>query len=281
LNCSSALTSDTPIVVGSSVVSLSAKRFSKDNTLNSFSVSKANNSGCSILFIVYSFSENTNSIFTSWIPLNANNSFLSQTLGTVLKYASRAAKSIFGFLGTGNNALREALLNTVVHRDYDYSGSILISIFTDRIEFVSLGGLVKGITLTDIMRGISQSRNTIIAGIFYRLELIESYGTGIQRILESYELTSLKATFEVAAASFVVILPNMSVYKNDLTDESLPDDEKVLQLLDAKGKITRKDIEVLFKCSSFPANNVIKKLLDKGKIVRIGAARATKYIKAY
>lgn len=176
-------------------------------------------------------------------------------------------------------ALREALINTVVHRDYDYSGSILISIFTDRIEFVSIGGLVKGITLTDIMRGISQSRNTIIAAIFYRLELIESYGTGIQRILESYEFSSLKPTFEAAAASFVVILPNMRVEENNLINESLPDDDRILQLLDVKGKITRKDVEVLLKCSSFPANNVIKNLLDRGKIVRIGAARATKYIR--
>ena len=76
-------------------------------------------------------------------------------------------------------ALREALLNCIVHRDYDYSGSILVNIFTDRIEFVSLGGLVKGLTLTDILNGVSQSRNTTIAGAFYRLELIESYGTGI------------------------------------------------------------------------------------------------------
>lgn len=48
-------------------------------------------------------------------------------------------------------AVREALLNAVVHRDYDYSGSILINIFSNRIEFVSIGGLVKGITLHDVM----------------------------------------------------------------------------------------------------------------------------------
>ena len=41
-------------------------------------------------------------------------------------------------------ALREALLNAVVHRDYDYSGSIIINIYDDRMEFISLGGLVKG-----------------------------------------------------------------------------------------------------------------------------------------
>ena len=81
--------------------------------------------------------------------------------------------------------MREALLNAVVHRDYDYSGSIIINIYDDRMEFISLGGLVKGLTLQDIQSGASQPRNMVIANIFYRLDLIESYGTGIQKIMEA------------------------------------------------------------------------------------------------
>lgn len=105
-------------------------------------------------------------------------------------------------------ALREALLNAVVHRDYDYSGSIIINIYSDRMEFISLGGLVKGLTLLDIKNGVSQPRNVVIANIFYRLELIESYGTGIQKILESYAGCSAEPVFSPAPASFVVALPN-------------------------------------------------------------------------
>ena len=56
-------------------------------------------------------------------------------------------------------ALRETLLNAVVHRDYATSSPTLISIFDDRIEFVSLGGLVRGITFNDIMPGVSVLRN--------------------------------------------------------------------------------------------------------------------------
>ena len=104
-------------------------------------------------------------------------------------------------------AVREALLNAVVHRDYDYSGSILINIFSNRIEFVSIGGLVKGITLHDVMAGVSQPRNTLIANVFYRLKLIESYGTGIQRIMESYQDQMVKPTFNIGPASSVVTLP--------------------------------------------------------------------------
>ncbi len=62
--------------------------------------------------------------------------------------------------------------------------------------------MVKGFTLIDIMGGVSQTRNTIVANIFYRLELIESYGTGIQRIIESYEGNKNQPEFLPGPASF-------------------------------------------------------------------------------
>lgn len=83
-------------------------------------------------------------------------------------------------------AIREALLNLIVHREYSYSASSFIRMYTDRIEFTSIGGLLKGITLEDIRLGISVCRNPKLANIFYRLELIEAYGTGIQKIIDSY-----------------------------------------------------------------------------------------------
>jgi ATP-dependent DNA helicase RecG len=72
-------------------------------------------------------------------------------------------------------AVREALLNALVHRDYSFSDGTLISIFDDRIEFVSIGGLVRGITMDDMMLGISVARNRNLANVLYRLTLIEAY----------------------------------------------------------------------------------------------------------
>ena len=175
-------------------------------------------------------------------------------------------------------ALREALLNAVVHRDYDYSGSIIINIYDDRMEFISLGGLVKGLTLEDIKGGVSQPRNTVIANVFYRLELIESYGTGIQRMLESYAGSGFEPEFAPAPASFVVMLPNRNAVKSHVDDLDLSREEKVLRLLTERSSISRKDVEQLLGCSSFPANQVLKLLLEQGRIVRTGAARGTKYI---
>ena len=169
-------------------------------------------------------------------------------------------------------AVREALLNAVVHRDYDYSGSILINIFSNRIEFVSIGGLVKGITLHDVMAGVSQPRNTLIANVFYRLKLIESYGTGIQRIMESYQDQMVKPTFNIGPASFVVTLPKRKPFNDSTTDE-----ETVINLLNDKKFITRKDVEFVLNCSKFKAINVINALIEKGAIKKTGAGRDTQY----
>ena len=83
-------------------------------------------------------------------------------------------------------AIREALLNALVHRDYSFSGSIIINITDYKIEFISLGGLLPGLSPDDIRSGISQPRNKNLAEVFYRLRLIESYGTGIRRIFNLY-----------------------------------------------------------------------------------------------
>ncbi len=175
-------------------------------------------------------------------------------------------------------AIREALLNTIVHRDYDYSGSILINIFDDRIEFVSIGGLVKGLTLIDIMGGVSQTRNTVIANVFYRLELIESYGTGIQRIIESYEGNKMQPVFSPAPASFLVVLPNMNYIAKDAKNGILSNEDKVIVLLKTKGQINRRDVEELLECSAFPATKILNTLIKQDKIVKIGSARSTRYI---
>jgi len=169
-------------------------------------------------------------------------------------------------------AIREALVNAVVHRDYNFSGSTLIHIFEDRIEFVSVGGLVAGLTLNDIMLGISESRNKNLAASFYRLKLIESYGTGIQRIYESYSKYNVEPEFKISENAFVVVLPNVN-YKINFEEN----DEKVLKIFKKRENVSRKDIENELKLSKSTVTSILNKLLEKGKIQQEGKARNTKY----
>lgn len=112
-------------------------------------------------------------------------------------------------------AIREALLNAIVHRDYSFSSSALISIFEDRIEFVTIGGLVKGITLEDVRLGVSVLRNQYLADVFYRLRLIEAYGTGILKINECYEDQVVKPVIETTDHAFKITLPNTNFHTEE------------------------------------------------------------------
>ena len=107
-------------------------------------------------------------------------------------------------------AVREALLNLLVHRDYSFSASAFISIYEDRIEFVSIGGLMPGIELEDVMVGISVCRNQDLANVFYRLHLIEAYGTGMGKIMKAYESMQVKPVIETTKNAFKIILPNIN-----------------------------------------------------------------------
>ncbi|MGN0714986.1 MAG: RNA-binding domain-containing protein, partial [Anaerovoracaceae bacterium] len=118
------------------------------------------------------------------------------------------------------DALREALLNALVHRDYSYSGSIIINVNDSCIEFISIGGLLPGLSADDIRSGISQPRNRKLAEIFHRLRLIESYGTGIRKIYALYKDCTAQPRIEVTPNTFKLVLPNMNV--NGTAGESVP-----------------------------------------------------------
>ena len=132
-------------------------------------------------------------------------------------------------------ALREALLNSLVHRDYSFSASTLISVYDDRIEFVSVGGLPSGIALEDILLGLSVCRNPKLAAVFYRLNLIEAYGTGMPKILKAYAGSGVKPKIEVSSNAFKITLPNRNSATRDLTavsDTTKSKEEQILAWID-------------------------------------------------
>lgn len=182
-------------------------------------------------------------------------------------------------------AVREALLNAVVHRDYSYSGSTLISIFDDRMEFVTLGGLLKGIDYDDIMLGISALRNPHLADIFYRLELIEAYGTGLLKIKETYEDCNVKPRIEVSSNAFKITLPNTNFIREqngscERYEHRVIYSEKekqILQLLIKEKSLTRRELGERTDIPMTSLIRVLKQLLEKDAIRRIGGGKNTRY----
>ena len=172
-------------------------------------------------------------------------------------------------------AIREALLNAIIHRDYSYSGSIIINVNKQAIEFISLGGLLPGLSLEDIQLGISQPRNAKLAEIFHRLKFIESYGTGIRRIFALYKDCYVKPKITVTQHAFKITLPNLNYNNNHpsiklVAEKQAPysyypnaQQQKILSYVQEHGKISDEELQELLDVKRTRAYLIAKEMLDK------------------
>lgn len=167
-------------------------------------------------------------------------------------------------------AIREALLNAIVHRDYSLSGSTFINIYDDRMEILSFGGLVYGLNIQTIKQGYSMSRNTKLANIFYKLRLIETYSTGIPRIMDIYKNYAAKPQIEVTDNSFAISFPNLNFGKNGeqvkRREVSADMESAIMDVIQSKGGATRQEVIDGLSLKSTNAYNQLKALVEQGKL---------------
>ena len=172
-------------------------------------------------------------------------------------------------------AFREVIANALIHRTWDVNSNVRISMYEDKIEVSSPGGLPSGISKKEYLNGqISQLRNPILANIFFRLKYIEMFGTGIRRINESYKNFAVKPVFEIFENSIKITLP---IIKTELF---LTTDERVIMDILEKGNILSSS-EILEKVEfkKDKLNRILKNLIQKNYIDVIGNGRGTKYLK--
>lgn len=174
-------------------------------------------------------------------------------------------------------AFREAVANALVHRTWDIAANVTISIHSNRVVIVSPGGLPSGVTAEDYLGGgISIPRNPIVANIFFRLDYIEQFGTGIARINEAYGNLPAKPIFEIRENSLAVTLPFGTAQAAKLTaDESAMLDEMSRNLL-----LSRKELEARTGFSKDKAIRLLNGLVSRGLVVKEGSGRGRKYRKA-
>ncbi|MCC8163536.1 MAG: putative DNA binding domain-containing protein [Lachnospiraceae bacterium] len=170
-------------------------------------------------------------------------------------------------------AFREAIANALIHRVWDVESQIRVSMFDDRIEIISPGGLPAGITEEEYLSGkLSVLRNRNLANVFYRLGFVEIFGTGILRIKQLYEEGVKHPEFEVSENTIKIALP---VFEKDL---NLSEDERmVYQIL---SKTVLKSIGEIAPCVPFGKSKTTQLLKDMEKkgVVKIeGRGRGTKY----
>ena len=177
-------------------------------------------------------------------------------------------------------AIREALLNALVHRDYSFSGSIIINVNDKKMEFISIGGLLPGLSTDDIRIGISQPRNKNLAEVFHRLRLIESYGTGIRRIYKLYENCDEKPVIEATSNAFKIVLPNMNEASPLAPDESRITYQmrKVLDYIADNGQATDTALEEILDVKHTRVYNLTREMKELGLLRIEGRGKDKKYL---
>ena len=181
------------------------------------------------------------------------------------------------------DAIREIVINMIVHRDYRDSSGNLIKIFDDRIEFFNPGCLYGGITIEDLISGnyTSKSRNKLIAKAFKEIGLIERYGSGILRVRKICQEYGLKEPiFKEVAQGFQVVLykkseneiheiaNNKTDLKTDLKTDSI--EEQIITIVLANSKISIPKIAQEIGKGITITKQYIANLKAGNKIIRVG-----------
>ena len=170
-------------------------------------------------------------------------------------------------------AFREAVANALVHRMWDIPVSIKISMYSDKIEISSPGGLPAGLSEDEYLNGqISLLRNPVIGNVFFRLKYIEKFGTGIMRINYAYKNILVKPEYRIFSNSIRIILP---VIKSDYKLNEA--EKRLINILTDSGSMTRNEVEKAAEMEKSKTIRILNGLIDKNIIQKKGMGRATKY----
>ena len=152
------------------------------------------------------------------------------------------------------------------------NANINVAMFENRIEITSPGGLPKGMSKEEYFRGgISILRNRIIGNIFFRLHLIERFGTGIRRINESYTKSMIKPVYDISEESIKITLPVIEEKNN------LPNDEYKVFLAVKNGPLSSSEIAEATGFGKTKTLSILNKLTAEGYIQSVGRGKSKKY----
>lgn len=171
-------------------------------------------------------------------------------------------------------AFREGLANAIIHRVWDTNSYIRVPMYDERIEISSPGGLPEGISKGEYLYGnVSILRNPIIAGVFYRLDIIEKFGTGITRINTEYKGSLSKPNFHIGENSIQIILPIINVNHSGLSEDEIA----ICNLLKNEIELSRREFDETFGFDKSKTIRIINSLIEKNIIQKFGYGPGTTY----
>lgn len=168
-------------------------------------------------------------------------------------------------------AMREALINALVHSDYTYENTPTFRIFDDHIDIISVGGIPEGLEQEEFLSGYMSPKNPQLMKIFRDLGFVEHMGTGIIRILSKYD----KSIFTFSTNFIKVSIP-FNKTGNDMANSKIPKNvtkrqSKIMELIDQNTNITQDEIASIIGVSRYTIIREIKDLEEKNYLYRVGS----------
>lgn len=198
---------------------------------------------------------------------------------TTITSSKRIEKNLFDPI-----AMREAIINALVHSDYTYENTPTFRIFDNRIEIISVGGLPEGIEKEEFLSGYMSPKNPQLMKIFRDLGFVEHMGTGIIRILSKYDASIFSFTSNFIKVTIPFKFNSNDEYKNK-TDDSIFNNNQlslrqknIIELIKENEYITQEEIGNTLNVSRYTIIREIRILESKGLIKREGSNKVGKWI---
>ncbi len=199
---------------------------------------------------------------------------------TKIEYYGRKHEEMFD-----TDSIKEAVINAICHNDYSYGGSPIIEIYSDRIEITSAGGLPTELSKQDFLNGVVYRRNRELIKVFQDLDLMENVGSGILRILESYNEDCfifldnyLRVSFKYKENPFEYenITPKNGTINGEINDvKNITENEQIiLKIIADVPNLSQKEISEKTKIPYRTVQRVISSLKNKKRIERIGSNKS-------
>lgn len=172
-------------------------------------------------------------------------------------------------------AIREVILNAIVHRDYHARAPSRIFIYDDRIEVFSPGNFPGPLKADQLEMGYTYVRNAVIGRVFREAKLVEKLGSGLRTLFTSYREKGLPNPQVMEGKGFVkVILPRLGIGSSKQKSDTFDELARLFKIAD---EITAGDIVKELNISKATATRLVSRWLSEGKVERIGQGSATRY----
>ena len=167
-------------------------------------------------------------------------------------------------------ALREAIINALIHRKYSIPGAVKVAVYDNHCEVFSPGSFPGVVDVTNLGDGTTYLRNPVVARIARKMGLAEKLGSGIRLIFDSCQKAGLKKPEYYEDGDFVkVVFSFESIQRKDSSE--------IMDFIKQRGKLTNKDVMKLLNVSRNTATRKLNVLMKQGKLIRCGKGPSVYY----